>query len=482
MKKTDLWQFDKGGRKSYLLFFVFLIAHCSLPQELVANRTVIAGQVLGTENPAKLIYMTEHQDGQISVTDSIFHTELSIDRTTMIHLVYQSQRWDIYVEPGDSIHLVFDHYDLLNFAKSLQYTGDHALENQALFELRNLLNFGLGGELDFYLVAQPAFRERMIELENSANEYLRSKVLNLPRFSPTFQDWAQAYASFSIDYHLEKYALGQQEIHFDPASIRTLRNGPEPSIAKDSSGLKENVELLDVTPYRMYLRYALRNNHRANLLKHHLPDQNEQLLWTIESALRDPALKEYAKFNYFRGHLANGGLARIEDEVYEFLEHSKNPQYKARLQQQLENWKGLFTGAEAPPFALPDLGGLQKNLGDFHGRYLYVDVWATWCKPCRDEFPALAKLRAHYRDHPDLVFLGISIDKNKEAWKELVLKLELEGIQLFAGPQSSFQQDYRIKGIPHYLLIDKQGKLLDYSAPLPSSEEIRMVLDDLIEN
>ena len=69
------------------------------------------------------------------------------------------------------------------------------------------------------------------------------------------------------------------------------------------------------------------------------------------------------------------------------------------------------------------------------------------------------------------MFIGLSVDKDKEAWEKMVRGGELPGVQLYLGPQSRFQEQYRVEGIPRFILLDKEGKIISNDMSRPSSEE-----------
>ena len=117
---------------------------------------------------------------------------------------------------------------------------------------------------------------------------------------------------------------------------------------------------------------------------------------------------------------------------------------------------------------------------------MYVDIWATWCGWCIKEIPDLKKLEEEYKDRSDMVFIGISVDKAADIgkWKKFLETNNLPGIQLFAEPKATdmLRKPYKISGIPRFILIGKDGKLVSGDAPRPSSKEIRPMLDQALNS
>ena len=76
----------------------------------------------------------------------------------------------------------------------------------------------------------------------------------------------------------------------------------------------------------------------------------------------------------------------------------------------------LSVGSEAPDFKYPDIEGNIYSLKDFKGKYVYIDVWATWCGPCCKEIPSLKKLEKKM-EKKKIVFVSLSCDKDVAVWK-----------------------------------------------------------------
>ena len=156
---------------------------------------------------------------------------------------------------------------------------------------------------------------------------------------------------------------------------------------------------------------------------------------------------------------------------------------KERFNQILSVVGNTIESHPAIDFRFPDKTGKQIALSDLKGKVVYVDIWATWCNPCLAEIPHLKELEREYSSK-DIIFLGVSTDKeaDKEKWQNFLKEKELVGIQLFAGDraQKELLRPYNITGIPRFLLIGKDGKVISSNAPRPSSSEIRAVLNDAL--
>lgn len=161
------------------------------------------------------------------------------------------------------------------------------------------------------------------------------------------------------------------------------------------------------------------------------------------------------------------------DEVVKY--YKKN--YAANLA------KSKLNNTISPPFDYENHKGGTTKLEDLKGKYVYIDVWATWCGPCRAEIPSLKKVEEKYHGK-NIAFVSISVDvdKDHEKWKNFVTEKQLGGIQLFADKNwnSDFMISYGINSIPRFILIDPSGKIVKSDAARPSDPQLQKQLDALL--
>jgi len=174
-------------------------------------------------------------------------------------------------------------------------------------------------------------------------------------------------------------------------------------------------------------------------------------------------------------------LKKVTDK--EFVEKTRKI-----IRKTVESWKERKKAVDNMPkegesaidFTYPDLDGNEFSLASFKGNLIYVDVWATWCGPCKAEIPSLQRLEADYHEK-NITFMSVSVDTDEEAWKKMIEEKKLGGIQLWADGWSEITRDYAIFGIPRFLLFDSEGNVISTNAPRPSSKEIRVLLDSNLE-
>ena len=163
-------------------------------------------------------------------------------------------------------------------------------------------------------------------------------------------------------------------------------------------------------------------------------------------------------------------------------ENVTNEQVKEQAKKAYDYAVKLSSGSESPKFLnYENFKGGTSSLDDFKGKVVYIDVWATWCPPCRQEIPFLQALENKLHAE-NIEFVSISIDDNNQKWKDFVAKEGLKGVQLIADKafESQFITDYGITQIPTFIIIGKDGKIINADAPRPSDPSIESVLRELL--
>lgn len=172
-------------------------------------------------------------------------------------------------------------------------------------------------------------------------------------------------------------------------------------------------------------------------------------------------------------------------------EEMSNQQMLTFLADNYESQNAVFSkfkkGNPSPKFVnYENFKGGKTSLDDLKGKYVYIDVWATWCVPCLNEIPALQSLEKEFQGK-NIEFVSISVDNvdgtrgSKADWKNMVAEKQLGGIQLYADKdfQSDFMMAYNVNSIPRFILIDPNGNIVDFDAPRPSDPKLKELFKSL---
>lgn len=180
----------------------------------------------------------------------------------------------------------------------------------------------------------------------------------------------------------------------------------------------------------------------------------------------------------------------IANEIIEITQFKPGITGAYRQQQGRAAKFASYIGQPSPGFNFENVKGGKTALADLKGKYVYIDVWATWCGPCLKEIPSLKEIEKDFHDK-NIEFVSLSVDDGrgykrdaaaaKEGWKKMIANKELGGIQVISdnGWKSEFVQGFKINGIPRFILIDPAGNIVNADAPRPSSPKLREILNGL---
>ncbi|GAB6009864.1 TlpA family protein disulfide reductase [Dysgonomonas reticulitermitis] len=382
-------------------------------------------------------------------------------------------RYIFYFKPGDklNVHVSENSYEL---------TGENTPENKEMarwhgfiFQLEDKAVY-FKGKSSTYEDFFPLFEGKLKELDNYP-------PVNTPNtnFNSSFNDFM-------------KNDLLCTALTF----IQTPRNKHPKE--NDFIGYYKNIDLPALTKNLSLLNYPgglsllLQSYMTAVKLDGSLSDEQKKKRYNDPASyLLGGADSDLISNDTIKGELAVM-LARNNRSPASFAEYAgKYGKYVVTASQK-ERWKSVEASLNknverktAIDFKFTDRTGNEFALSGFKGKVVYIDVWATWCGPCKREFPFLKKLEAEYHGNEDMVFIGVNVDisKDKQKWLNFLEKEGLPGIQIFAGDAANeaIMKPYNIKGIPRFILVGKDGKLIFADAPRPSSNEIRAVINSALK-
>ncbi len=120
-----------------------------------------------------------------------------------------------------------------------------------------------------------------------------------------------------------------------------------------------------------------------------------------------------------------------------------------------EEYIAVKQGTPAPEFSLPDLEGRIHKLSDYRGKVVFLNFWATWCDPCKDEMPSMEMLHRTLKDKP-FVILAVSVDKKREDIEKFLREYNISFLILH-DRKGSVKELYKTTGVPETFIIDQNG-------------------------
>ena len=150
----------------------------------------------------------------------------------------------------------------------------------------------------------------------------------------------------------------------------------------------------------------------------------------------------------------------------------------------VDKLQGQWVGRQAPFFSLPDLDGKTHTLPEYRGKVIFLNVWASFCAPCRQEMPSMERLVRDYKDR-GMEMLAVTVDPEKEDAAEFMrafLPGQRSAMTVLHDPQSQTAHQFGTELLPETYLIGRDGRIIarfvnayDWQRP-----EVKELIDHLL--
>lgn len=366
--------------------------------------------------------------------------------------------YPIWVKPGDKVSVRLTREDM-------QFYGKNSTENEIVETWLHLSKEVADISLRSFLPPQAPFQKFFDALERLSSQVenfksgIHTKNKHFNTLMKYYVDCQMDY--FALNYLLTPKAVGyiwpkKEELSPFYSTIVSDKKFTDAEVLKFPEGFR----LLS-----MYITYAT---------MHSGDDQPQNDL----SFLPSTVLRAEMALEYMRYQSSLFSCRKIMRK-YSSLFSLEQQQEADKILKQLEEKNARQRTIN---FTFPDVNGNEVSLSDFKGKVVLLDIWATWCGPCRAELPHLKKLEEEMAG-TDLVVIGVSTDvqKNYNKWKGMVERGEVVGVQLFSNGGEELREAYQVKSIPRFIVFDREGKIAESSAPRPSNPELKELLNELLE-
>ena len=198
----------------------------------------------------------------------------------------------------------------------------------------------------------------------------------------------------------------------------------------------------------------------------------------IEREITNPVVRDVlaknAAYSFFTYHAASSDVPKFWERFKAFA--TDYPELIAAYEPKVESFSRTAKGSPMPyDPVMSDIGGKECRLSEFvAGKFAYIDIWATWCVPCRKEIPHFAEVAKHFRGNRKVCIVSISVDSNRGAWEKMISAEKPAWPQFILSDeeQRAFMDAWGIGGIPRFIMLDREGRIFAADAMRPSDENI----------
>jgi len=368
---------------------------------------------------------------------------------------YKWKKSPVYFEPGKDLNIT---WDMTPSALTISFEGKNADKN----------NFINGKEMSGPVMGD--FGRQEDELLERLAEYQTEdfKILEAKGFDKAFTEKEKTRVTYWIYGMLWQYA-GSKECS-------------DATYEKLQSLIQENDWLIQLSEYTNFMSgsISLLANRGEEAANARAVDRAVNNMKYVIKNLKGQKIRDYLLGMYAISYVSEKGVNHTGPLKTLLEENVTDKEILDAFDKAYTNGASLAKGNSSPDFKMTSIDGKEYTLADFKDRVVYIDIWATWCAPCQGELPHLKNLEEMFKG-TNICFVSMSVDKEKEKWEKQVKEEKLGGIQLYAGPESEFCKEYKIQGIPHFILIDKEGKIVEANMTRPSEEKTIETLGMLAE-
>lgn len=453
----------------YILLLICLIVTVSCTNNIKTrgDSIILSGKIKNPKDK-NLIIISSNRDTVEVNSDGTFLDTLNLG--TGLHLVtYDKIFFRAYFKQGYPVSMNFD---AGNFRNSLQFDGGKVANiNRYLLKKQQIEGEFIGNKDFIFGLDETAFKNRINQLkENSKKFLMRNQILD---------DNFKELEIRNLQYEYLNRLLNYERSH------KYLTKNPN---FKVTEGFLPRLDTLDYTKIADY-EYSLSYK---RFVKNHYDKLATDLLRADN--IEDITIAQIKTYGGINNDLIKNSLLKqtvvgitytdhLDDYYNAFINASTDNEQKATIENYYKKLKAVEKGQFSPIFTnYENYAGGTTSLDELKGKYVYIDVWATWCGPCIAEIPSLKKTENAYHDK-NIEFVSISIDKPDayDKWRKMVEDRALGGVQLLADNnwESQFVKDYAISGIPKFILLDPEGKIITANAPRPSDPKLIELFNEL---
>lgn len=449
-----------------------LLAYTLLPNQMAShNRTVIAGKVEG-DMKLKNIFITDN-----FVSDTI--AVIPVKNNAFHYVINQDLGLDTYAVSFDgklNSGLIFSkndsiYFDIKTSKNNVKGTvlGTRIAENQYQETTYS------DGMASYYVEENLNMDKPNIIMDQIVDDWkddmkTSDKFKTVDNYVPR-EDFKDKNRILLTIQHLNVW-------HEFLKKRQALYPGQKTEPSKDIKEMIKKVPLNSVSllsdkNYFNYVRSQLIERNQQDI------DENSKALLAISKLEKGPFKDKMLYWQLNKSLEDASGSEERSKLIARYGGTFGDRKYLVYTQQNNKFIESLSKGMPAPLFDATSVDGKQMNLADLRGKYVVIDVWATWCGPCREQSPKFEKLAIKYKKE-NIQFVALSIDERVDHWITQAKRKSKSVLQLHVNNEGRFSKEYDASSIPRFILIDPQGNFIDSEMAYPSGKDFEKLLRETL--
>jgi len=475
--------------------FFFLVA-LLFANTISAQQLHFNGSISGIADENLLVEYSAGRFGEtwkeeIPVTDNGFSKKIDLSTSIWLKLSYKGKDRKIYVwKNADSLHISFEAAFLDDELKVAGTAGNiHAFAESISEKYASRITVK-------WLSEQAKDATNIDAMEMDAFRLRNELVSELKKVEPPLPQEFISQFKNHLGYYYYLSLFKFSSVKTSQSNIPKATEIPKVLLEKLTwERMNKTTELESEFFRELLLEYVdYKALEEYDFMK--FPDRNaavQEAFNIARSNLKDEALQYFLTSTLLRN--AADVKASLLRQMHGFLKQQNNSEAFVLLVEKRISERLNAQEEEAPVIIeeeqvsdqynveLLGVDGKKFNLSDLRGKVLYVDIWASWCGPCRKQFPAAKELKSKLskKELKNIVFLYISIDNTETVWKKAIDQLKIEGTHAISkgGWGSEVTTKFDVRSIPRYFIFDKKGRAVNTNAPRPSDPQLLGVLRKL---
>lgn len=472
----------------FLCLYLFLLPLTGFGQRnnVLLTGTVqgdVVGEVIIEINKRYLNNTVETYSARINAANN-FGLACRLELPQLVTLFYGNRRYEIFLEPNDSLHLSFNG---ATFPEYIAF-GSRGKANNDLWRQYcqqfpkdpTVFNYRQYRKGSYYYRVHQTMDQLMRSQQPQAfkntltqKRLAKQSLLNTANLAPdnslteAFKIFLQTEIDYSYALNLLSYCdVYQGRYQMDSTHFRFL----------DTILVEQDFSLGNAN-YRNFIKafvyYQCRQQGNKTSSYKQLYEYSQQHL--------DGRTKYLTMAHILAEALKKESPEQIQPIYEHFIEENPYYEFDRLVLDPFQKANQFAAGTPAPDFKLYNMSGELVELSSLKNKIVYLDFWASWCRPCMEKLKKLEQFKTKF--NPDeVVFLHLSLDRTEDLWKKTVTEQGFTGQHLYVGTNNTaLTAAYEVVSVPKFFIITKEGNFA-YAPNSFDSNDLELTLKKLLQN